>query len=142
MTRRHGDAAASGGVVFRAAGTVALPRSRSAASDGEPGSAVWGTLIVGGVLQTVFAAALLGLGADPSWMWLMVVAGLATMTQQVGITMGTPIMSAVVTAAMAGTGASAILGGLKVAIGVNAAIVLLGVLTSALFLRGARTSAR
>src|SRR5262249_53693709 len=37
--------------------------------------------------------------------------GLATMTQQVGITMGTPIMSSVVTAAMAGTGASALLTG-------------------------------
>lgn len=68
--------------------------------------------------------------------------GLATMTQQVGITMGTPIMSAVVTAAMAGTGASAILGGLKVAIAVNAAIVLLGVLTSAVCLRSDRSTSR
>ncbi|MEV6803919.1 MFS transporter [Streptomyces sp. NPDC017248] len=131
------------------------------------------TLIVGGILQTVFTAALVGLGDDRSWMWLMLVAsflggvgnmlvivgfmvtattglpnheqglatGLATMTQQVGITMGTPIMSAVVTAAMAGTGATAILGGLKVAIAVNAAIVLLGVLTSAVFLRSDRTPA-
>lgn len=132
------------------------------------------TLIVGGVLQTVFTAALVGLGDDRSWMWLMLVAGffggvgnmlaivgfmvtatsglahheqglatgLATMTQQVGITMGTPIMSAVVTAAMAGTGASAILGGLKVAIAVNAAVVLLGLLTSAVFLRGDRSTAQ
>ncbi|WP_326660371.1 MFS transporter [Streptomyces canus] len=130
------------------------------------------TLIVGGVLQTVFTAALVGLGDDRSWMWLMLVAsflggvgnmlaivgfmvtatsglanheqglatGLATMTQQVGITMGTPIMSAVVTAAMAGTGASAILGGLKVAIAVNAAIVLLGLLASAVFLRSDRST--
>ncbi|MDR8411441.1 MFS transporter [Nonomuraea sp. 3-1Str] len=132
------------------------------------------TLILGGILQTVFTAALLGLGDDRSWMWLMLIAsfaggvgnmlvivgfmvtatsgladqeqglatGLATMTQQVGITMGTPIMSAVATGAMAGIGASAILGGLKVAIAVNAAIVLIGVLTSALFLRGARSTAR
>ncbi|MCX4854491.1 MFS transporter [Streptomyces canus] len=132
------------------------------------------TLIVGGVLQTGFTAALVGLGDDRSWMWLMLVAsflggvgnmlaivgfmvtatsglanheqglasGLATMTQQVGITMGTPIMSAVVTAAMAGTGASAILGGLKVAIAVNAAIVLLGLLTSAVFLRSDRSTAQ
>ena len=131
------------------------------------------TLIVGGILQTVFTVALLGLGDDRSWMWLLLVAtfaggvgnmlvivgfmvtatsgladheqglatGLATMTQQVGITMGTPIMSAVTTAAMTGSGASAILGGLKVAIAVNAALVLLGTLTSALFLRGARSSA-
>jgi len=64
--------------------------------------------------------------------------GLATMSQQVGITMGTPIMSSVIVAATVGTGASALLGGLRVAIAVNAAIVLLGVLTSALFLRSAR----
>ncbi|CAL9535410.1 putative MFS-type transporter EfpA [Streptomyces sp. enrichment culture] len=132
------------------------------------------TLIAGGLLQTVFTAALLGLGDDRGWMWLLLVAtfaggvgnmlvivgfmvtatagladheqglatGLATMTQQIGITMGTPIMSAIATAAMAGTGASAILGGLKVAIAVNAAIVLLGVLTSAVFLRGAASRAR
>jgi EmrB/QacA subfamily drug resistance transporter len=131
------------------------------------------TLIVGGTLQTVFTAALLGLGADRSWIWLMLFAsfvggvgnmlvivgfmvtattgladheqglatGLATMTQQVGITMGTPIMSTVATAAMAGAGTSAILGGLKVAIGVNAAIGFSGVLTSALFLRGGRSTA-
>jgi EmrB/QacA subfamily drug resistance transporter len=132
------------------------------------------TLMVGGILQTVFTAALLGLGDDRSSMWLMLVAsflggvgnmlaivgfmvtatsgladheqglatGLATMTQQVGITIGTPIMSAVATAAMVGTGASAILGGLKVAIAVNAAIVLIGVLTSALFLRSDRSTAQ
>jgi hypothetical protein len=66
--------------------------------------------------------------------------GLATMTQQIGITMGTPIMSAVATAAMTGSGAAAVLGGLRTAIAVNAAVVLLGVLTSALFLRGADRS--
>jgi EmrB/QacA subfamily drug resistance transporter len=132
------------------------------------------TLIIGGILQTVFTAALLGLGDDRSWMALMLIAsfaggvgnmlvivgfmvtatsgladheqglatGLATMTQQVGITMGTPIMSVVVTSAAAGTGATAILGGLKAAIAVNAAIVLLGLLTSALFLRSDRSAAR
>lgn len=132
------------------------------------------TLIIGGILQTVFTAALLGLGDDRSWMVLMLIAsfaggvgnmlvivgfmvtatsgladheqglatGLATMTQQVGITMGTPIMSVVVTSAVAGTGATAILGGLKAAIAVNAAIVLLGLLTSALFLRSDRSAAR
>jgi hypothetical protein len=61
--------------------------------------------------------------------------GLATMTQQVGITMGTPIMSAIATAAITGAGAAGILGGLKVAVGVNAAIVLVGVLAAVLFLR-------
>jgi EmrB/QacA subfamily drug resistance transporter len=130
------------------------------------------TLITGGILQTVFTAALLGLGATHSSLWLLLVAtfaggvgnmlvivgfmvtatsgladheqglatGLATMTQQIGITMGTPIMSAIATAAMTGTGASAILGGLKTAIAVNAALVVLGALTSAVFLRGARSS--
>lgn len=69
--------------------------------------------------------------------------GLATMTQQVGITMGTPIMSAIATAAITGTGAAGILGGLKVAVAVNAAIVLVGVLAAALFLRKpARTDAQ
>ncbi|MDO0931364.1 MFS transporter [Streptomyces sp. DG2A-72] len=132
------------------------------------------TLIVGGILQTVFTAALLGLGDDRSWMWLVLVAtfaggvgnmlvivgfmvtatsgladheqglatGLATMTQQVGITMGTPVMAAVAAAAMTGTGTAAILDGLKAAIAVNAAIVLLGVLTSAVFLRDTRASTR
>lgn len=132
------------------------------------------TLITGGLLQTVFTAALLGLGDDRGWMWLLLVAtfaggvgnmlvivgfmvtatsgladheqglatGLATMTQQIGITMGTPIMSAIATAAMTGTGASAILDGLKVAIAVNAAIALLGALTSAVFLRGAASRAQ
>jgi hypothetical protein len=43
---------------------------------------------------------------------------------------------------MTGTGPSAVLGGLRVAIAVNAGIVLAGVLTSAVFLRGARSGAR
>ncbi|GAA3746458.1 MFS transporter [Salinactinospora qingdaonensis] len=61
--------------------------------------------------------------------------GLATMTQQVGITMGTPIMSAIANYAIVGAGAVAILDGLSVAVAANAAIVLLAVLTSALFLK-------
>ncbi|MBG0822532.1 MFS transporter [Planomonospora sp. ID91781] len=124
-------------------------------------------LVTGGLVQAVFTVALLGLGDDRSWMWLLLAAtfaggvgnmlvivgfmitatsglpdheqglatGLATMTQQVGITMGTPIMSAIATSAIAGTSASAVLGGLKAAIAVNAALVLLGVLTSLLLLR-------
>ncbi|ALV31303.1 MFS transporter [Streptomyces sp. CdTB01] len=132
------------------------------------------TLITGGVLQTVFTAALLALGTTHSSLGLLLVAtfaggvgnmlvivafmvtatsgladheqglatGLATMTQQIGITMGTPVMSAIATAAMTGTGASAILGGLKTAIAVNTAVVVLGALTSALFLRGARSRAQ
>ncbi|MEU0251073.1 MFS transporter [Streptomyces sp. NPDC006184] len=61
--------------------------------------------------------------------------GLATMTQQIGITMGTPVMSAVATAAMSGTGAVAVLGGLRTAIAVNAAVALVGTLAGGFFLR-------
>ncbi|MFE1293072.1 hypothetical protein [Streptomyces sp. NPDC058751] len=53
-----------------------------------------------------------------------------------------PVMSAVATAATTGTGAAAVLGGLRTAIAVNAALVLLGTLVGALFLRGARSGAR
>ncbi|OWA12501.1 MFS transporter [Streptomyces sp. CS113] len=63
--------------------------------------------------------------------------GLASMSQQVGITLGTPVMSAVVTAAGAGAAtASAVHRGVTAAIAVNTALVLLGVLVAALFLRG------
>ncbi|MGW0766275.1 MFS transporter [Streptomyces sp. NPDC002676] len=71
--------------------------------------------------------------------------GLATMSQQIGITMGTPVMSAVVTGTAGATAAGAagaagtILHGVTVAIAVNAALVLLGVLIAATFLRGDRT---
>lgn len=62
--------------------------------------------------------------------------GLASMSQQVGITMGTPIMSAVVTAASSGAvTATAIHHGVTIAIAVNAALVLLGVILAATFLR-------
>ncbi len=62
--------------------------------------------------------------------------GLASMSQQVGITLGTPIMSTVVTATTAGAAsASAIHHGVTVAIAVNAALVALGVVIAALFLR-------
>ncbi|GAA3594745.1 MFS transporter [Nonomuraea rosea] len=65
--------------------------------------------------------------------------GLASMSQQVGITMGTPIMSAIVTATTGGVvAAGAVLHGVTVAIAANAALVLLGVLIAALFLRARR----
>ncbi|MDI3389883.1 MFS transporter [Streptomyces sp. B-S-A8] len=61
--------------------------------------------------------------------------GLATMTQQIGITMGTPIMSAIATGHMAGrTGPTAVLDGVSLAVLINTAIVLIGVATTALFL--------
>ncbi|WP_285779342.1 MFS transporter [Microtetraspora sp. NBRC 13810] len=68
--------------------------------------------------------------------------GLASMSQQVGITMGTPIMSAIVTATTAGaTTAGPILHGVTTAIAANAALVLLGVLIAAVFLRARRDRA-
>lgn len=68
--------------------------------------------------------------------------GLATMSQQIGITMGTPVMSAVVTAATAGAvTAGAILHGVTTAIAVNAALVLVGVLIAAVFLRNREQAA-
>ncbi|MFF6960596.1 MFS transporter [Streptomyces sp. NPDC008317] len=64
--------------------------------------------------------------------------GLATMTQQIGITLGIPVMSAVVTA-RAGAASSAaphvLLGGISLAVLVNAALVAAGAVASALFLR-------
>ncbi|WP_329306357.1 MFS transporter [Streptomyces sp. NBC_01260] len=57
--------------------------------------------------------------------------GLATMTQQVGITLGIPVMSAIATARMSGLGDSgpqAVLSGVAVAILVNSALVLAGAL--------------
>ncbi|MEU8354498.1 MFS transporter [Nonomuraea sp. NPDC048882] len=64
--------------------------------------------------------------------------GLASMSQQVGITMGTPIMSAIVTATTAGVvTAGAVLDGVRAAVAVNAALVLLGVLIAAVALGGA-----
>ncbi|MEU7025571.1 MFS transporter [Streptomyces sp. NPDC046275] len=55
--------------------------------------------------------------------------GIATMTQQIGITLGTPVMSAVLVTT------ESLPGGISRAVLVNAALVLAGVLASALFLR-------
>ncbi|WP_326796698.1 MFS transporter [Streptomyces sp. NBC_01808] len=70
--------------------------------------------------------------------------GLATMTQQVGITMGIPVMSAIATAritAADGTGPEAVLDGVRTAVGVNAALVLAGALAAGALL-GRRQRAR
>jgi EmrB/QacA subfamily drug resistance transporter len=64
--------------------------------------------------------------------------GLATMTQQVGITLGIPVMSAIVTT-RAGAASSAaphaLLGGISLAVLVNAGLVAAGAVASAVFLR-------
>ncbi|NBE83548.1 MFS transporter [Micromonospora rubida] len=129
-------------------------------------------LITGGLIQTLFTAALIFLGPNtaPSMALLLpatffggvgnmlvivgfmvtatsglpdkeqgLATGLATMSQQIGITMGTPIMAAIVTAATAGAAtAAAVLDGVTTAIAVNAALVGLGVLIAATFLRTKR----
>ncbi|MFD6153245.1 MFS transporter [Streptomyces sp. NPDC060243] len=129
-------------------------------------------LLAGGLVQTVFTAALLFLGLPgtgagaalglllPATFFggvgnmlvivgFMVTAtsglpdeeqglatGLASMSQQIGITMGTPLMSAVVTASTTGAAtAAAVRHGVTTALAVNAALVLLGVLVAALLPR-------
>ncbi|HYG92790.1 MAG TPA: MFS transporter, partial [Nocardioides sp.] len=65
--------------------------------------------------------------------------GLATMSQQVGITMGIPVMSAVATATIDAdqvTTTTSMLTGLTVAIGVNAALCVLTAVLAHAFLRG------
>ncbi|MFJ9946273.1 MFS transporter [Kitasatospora sp. NPDC091207] len=123
-----------------------------------------GALLAGFLTQAAATASLLLLGADRSWLGLLLVAtfvggvgnmlaivgfmvtatsglpdeeqglatGVATMTQQVGITLGTPVMSAVATGAAAG---GTVLTGVGWAIAVNTALVLLAALTSVVFLR-------
>lgn len=64
--------------------------------------------------------------------------GLATMSQQVGITLGIPIMSAIFTAQLLAFGSNSsatVLGSVSVAIAVNAALCLASALAVAMFLR-------
>lgn len=68
--------------------------------------------------------------------------GLATMTQQVGITLGIPVMSAIVTARTgAATGPEAVLSGVSTAILVNSALALAGALLAGYFLTGRNRTA-
>lgn len=57
--------------------------------------------------------------------------GLVTMSQQVGITLGTPVMSAILASQLA----AGLLPGLRLAIGVNAGLAMLGALLVMAFLR-------
>jgi EmrB/QacA subfamily drug resistance transporter len=64
--------------------------------------------------------------------------GLATMSQQIGIALGIPVMSAVFTAqllAVGGSGGQAVMSGVTVAIAVNAAICLAAAVAVAVFLK-------
>jgi EmrB/QacA subfamily drug resistance transporter len=108
-------------------------------------------LVAGLATQAAFTVLLVALGPSTGWLWMLAVVtflgaighvcvivgfmvaatsglpdreqglatGLATMTQQVGVAMGVPLMSAVATA----TGSLGSLFSLRVAIGVNAAVV-------------------
>ncbi|MFF0486987.1 MFS transporter [Streptomyces sp. NPDC004435] len=118
-------------------------------------------LVAGGALQAAATLALLGIGDGRSTYGLLLAAtfaggvgnmlaivgfmitatsglpdteqgmatGIATMTQQIGITLGTPVMSAVVVTA------AALPDGIARAVAVNAALVALAALASALLLR-------
>jgi MFS family permease len=66
--------------------------------------------------------------------------GLTTMSQQIGITMGIPVMSTIIAAALLNHGTSSgapgqVLGAVLPAIGINAALCLAAALLVALFLR-------
>jgi EmrB/QacA subfamily drug resistance transporter len=125
----------AGGVV-QAAATLAL------VALGGSGGWIWLLLaatLVGGVgnmlvIVGFMVTATSGLPDDEQGL----ATGLATMTQQVGITMGIPVMSAIatsrMTAAGGGTEADAVLSGVTFAIGVNAALVLAGALLAGAFL--------
>ncbi|AJT42819.1 MFS transporter [Psychromicrobium lacuslunae] len=64
--------------------------------------------------------------------------GLVTMSQQVGITLGTPVMSAILASQLT----AGLLPGLQLAIGVNAAVAMVGALLVASFLRPLRKPER
>ncbi|RFU41460.1 MFS transporter [Actinomadura logoneensis] len=125
------------------------------------------TLLGGGLAQAAATATLVALGTSHAWIalllaatfaggvgnMLMIVAfmvtatsglpdadqgratGVATMTQQIGITLGTPVMSAVV---IASSTAADVLPGIRVAIGVNAALVAAGAVVAAAALKRGR----
>jgi len=64
--------------------------------------------------------------------------GLATMSQQIGITLGTPVMSAIATAAGVGAaGAAGVLTGVSTALVINAALCIAGAIWMAFALPGA-----
>ena len=109
-------------------------------------------LAAGFALQTAATVPLVFLGDSPDWLYVLLAAtfvggvanlvaivgfmvtatsgvpdreqglatGLASMSQQVGITMGIPVMSAIATAQAAGTGD--VLGGVRIAVAINAAV--------------------
>jgi predicted MFS family arabinose efflux permease len=140
---RFGNKAAIvGGFLLQGAAT--LPLVLISAS----GASIWLVLVatfVGGAANLVviigfMVTATMGLPHDERGL----ATGLTTMSQQVGITMGTPIMSAVFTAAAIGTsspGPAAVLDGVTTAIWVNGGICIAAAVAITVFLRsGAKTN--
>jgi EmrB/QacA subfamily drug resistance transporter len=136
--RIGGKAAIVGGFLVQAVATVPLVFLGSA-----PGwlAVLLATTFVGGVANLV---AIVGFmvtatsGLPDSEQGLAT--GLATMSQQVGITLGTPVMSAIATAAGA-AGASGVSHGLSTALAVNAAVCVAAALLCALAIGPARKAA-
>lgn len=134
-------AAIVGGFLVQAAATLPLVLISAAAGS------IWLVLVatfIGGVANLVvivgfMVTATSGLPDGEQGL----ATGLTTMSQQVGITMGTPIMSAVFTAVVIASSApqaEAVLSGVTTAIWVNGALCLLAAAAVAAFLRGrART---
>lgn len=135
-------AAIVGGFLVQAAATLSLVLISDA-----PGS-IWLVLVatfVGGVANLVVIVGFMVTatsGIPNSEQGLAT--GLTTMSQQVGITMGTPIMSAVLTAVVLASAApqgQAVLSGVTTAIWVNGGICIAAALAVAALLRVPRTTA-
>ncbi|MFD0684004.1 MFS transporter [Actinomadura fibrosa] len=129
MGRFGGRAALAGGLVLQAAATAAL-LGLGADRDGLP--LLLAATAIGGFGNLVAIVAFMGLataGLPDREQGLAT--GLATMTQQVAITLGIPVMSAVATAN------ASVLGGVHTATLANAAIALIGAGLTAAFLRRA-----
>ena len=100
---------------------------------------VLAAVFIGGVANLIAivgftVAATSGVAADQQGL----ATGLITMSQQVGIALGTPVMAALITAFTTTT----LLPGVQVAIGVNAAVCLASTMLVAVFLRAPRKVAR
>ncbi|WP_067450596.1 MFS transporter [Actinomadura macra] len=128
MGRLGGRATLAAGLVLQAAATLALVGLGST----RDGLALMLTATaIGGFGNLVAIVAFMGLatsGLPDGEQGLAT--GLATMTQQVAITLGIPVMSAVATA-----GTSSVLGGVHAATLVNALVALVGAGLAVLFLR-------
>lgn len=136
IARFDNKTAIVGGFLVQGAATLALVLLSSSAAS------IWlllGATFVGGVANLVvivgfMVTATSGLAPDEQGL----ATGLTTMSQQVGITLGTPIMSAVFTAVVVGSTAplaETVLRGVSTAIWVNGGLCIAAAIVIALFLR-------